>query len=248
MRRAALLFIGTFLLAVQAEAQQAPAAAGATEADPWLIKTALGYIATSGNTESSSLNSGFSISYDDDLWLHSLEGTAINSSENKQTTAEAYGVGWKSEYSLTKSDFLFVRVNWRRDRFSGYEQQLSETIGYGRRLIDTGSHVLNVEVGAGARQAELADGTMDGGPMDELIKRGGLSYEWDFSETAEFAQTVAVESGPDNTWVETVSAVKARLVEDLALVASYTIKSNSSVPADSENTDRYLAISLEYAF
>jgi putative salt-induced outer membrane protein len=245
MRRAALLFIGTLLLAFEAQAQQAPApAAAATEADPWLIKAALGYLATSGNTESSSFNSGFSISYDDDLWLHSLEGTAINSSENKDTTAEAYGVGWKSEYSLTKADFLFVRVNWRKDRFSGYEQQLSETVGYGRRLIDIGSHVLNVEIGAGARQAELSDGGME----DELIKRGGLSYQWKFSETAEFAQTVAVESGPDNTWVETVSAVKARLVEDLALVASYTIKNNSSVPIGRENTDRFTAISLEYAF
>jgi putative salt-induced outer membrane protein len=245
MRRAALFFIGTLLLTFEAQAQQAPEpAAAAEEADPWLIKTALGYLATSGNTESSSLNSGFSISYDDDLWLHSLEGTAINSSENKDTTAEAYGVGWKSEYSLTKSDFLFVRVNWRKDRFSGHEQQLSETLGYGRRLIDTGSHVLNVEIGAGARQAELADGSME----DELIKRGGLSYQWKFSETAEFAQTVAVESGPDNTWLETVSAVKARLVEDLALVASYTIKNNSSVPVGSENTDRFTALSLEYSF
>lgn len=245
MRRAALLVIGTGLLAFEAQAQQAPAtAAAATEADPWLIKAALGYLATSGNTESSSLNSGFSIAFDDDLWLHSLEATAINSSENKDTTTEAYGVGWKSEYSLTKSDFLFVRVNWRKDRFSGYEQQLSETLGYGRRLIDTGTHVLNAEIGAGARQAELADGTME----DELIKRGGLSYQWKFSETAEFAQTVAVESGPDNTWLETVSAVKARVVEDLALVASYTVKNNSSVPVGSENTDRFTAISLEYSF
>ncbi|HEX2140275.1 MAG TPA: DUF481 domain-containing protein [Woeseiaceae bacterium] len=244
MRRATLLVIGTLVLAFETQAQQAPAPAAVAEADPWLIKAALGYLATSGNTESSSLNSGFSISFDDDLWLHSLEGTAIKSSENTDTTAEAYGVGWKSEYSLTKSDFLFVRVNWRKDRFSGYEQQLSETVGYGRRLIDTGAHVLNVEIGAGARQAELADGTME----DELIKRGGFTYQWKFSKTAEFAQTVAAESGPDNTWLETVSAVKARLVEDLALVASYPVKNNSSVPVGSENTDRFAAISLEYSF
>jgi putative salt-induced outer membrane protein len=244
MLRAALIVIGT-MLAFDGHAQQTSAGpAAAAETDPWLIKAALGYLATSGNTESSSLNSGFSITYEAGHWLHSLDATAINSTEEQETTAEAYGIGWKSEYNLTEHDFLFARVNWRKDRFSGYEQQLSETLGYGRRLIETGTHGLSAEIGAGARQAELADGTME----DEFIKRGGLNYQWKFSETADFTQTVAVESGPDNTWLETVSAVKARLVDDLALVASYAIKNNSSVPVGSENTDRFTAISVEYSF
>jgi putative salt-induced outer membrane protein len=244
--RAVLLLIGP-ILALQSHARQAATAgpAAAEEADPWLIKATLGYLATSGNTESSSLNSGFSIAYDDDgFWLHALDAGAINSTEEGQTTAEAYAVGWKSEYSLTDSDFLFARINWRKDRFSGYEQQLSETLGYGRRLIDTGTHVLNAEIGAGARQAELADGSME----DEFIGRGGLNYLWKFSETAEFTQILAVESGADNTYLESVSALKASLVGDLALVASYTIRNNSSVPAGSEETDTFTALSLEYLF
>jgi putative salt-induced outer membrane protein YdiY len=35
---------------------------------------------------------------------------------------------------------------------------------------------------------------------------------------------------------------------NLALVASYVIKSNSDVPVGIEKTDRYTAISLEYGF
>ncbi len=246
MKRAALLAIGTVLLTFDALAQPAPAASAGTaaQADPWLVKVSLGYLATSGNTESSSLNSAFRIAYSVEHWVHAFEATAINSTENKATTAEAYGLGWKSEYNLTKSDFLFVRVSWRKDRFSGYEQQLSETLGYGRRLLDTGRHVLDAEVGVGARQAELSDGTME----DEFIQRGGLSYRWKFSETAEFSQTLAVEAGPENTWLESVSAVKAKLVDDLALVASYTIKNNSTVPVGNVNTDRFTAIALEYSF
>jgi putative salt-induced outer membrane protein len=246
MRRAALLVIGTILVTFEAQGQPSPAAGAGTaaKADPWLVKAGLGFLATSGNTESTSLNSAFTVAYDAGNWVHALDATAINSSENENTTAEAYGLGWKSEYNLTKSDFLFVRVNWRKDRFSGYEQQLSETLGYGRRLIDTGTHVLDAEIGAGARQAELSDGTME----DEFIQRGGLSYLWKFSETAEFSQTFAVEVGPENTWLESVSAVKAKLVGDLALVASYTVKNNSTVPVGNENTDRFTAISVEYSF
>ncbi|HLT90537.1 MAG TPA: DUF481 domain-containing protein [Woeseiaceae bacterium] len=245
MPRAAL-FVIAFVLASAAQARQGatPGAAATEEADPWLFKILLGYLATSGNTNSSSLNSGFSVSYGKGHWLHSLEASAIKSSEEDTTTAEAYGLGWKSEYNVTKSDFLFGRVNWRKDRFSGYDRQLSETVGYGRRLIDRPAHVLNVEIGAGARQAELPDGTME----RELITRGGLSYEWTLSETARFTQVLAVESGPDNTWLESGSALKATIAGDLALVASYTVKHNSSVPEGRRNTDRFTALSLEYAF
>src|SRR5690606_10804592 len=134
--------------------------------------------------------------------------------------------------------------DWRKDRFSGYDQQLSETVGYGRRLIDTGTHVLSAELGAGARQSDLADGTS----QDEAVVRAGLDYTWQFSETAQFTQVLAVESGSDNTFLESVSAVKASLVECLALVAPYTIRNNSSVPVGAENTDRITALSLEYTF
>jgi putative salt-induced outer membrane protein len=245
MPRAALFAIA-IVLASAAHARQGatPGPAAAQEADPWLIKLALGYLSTSGNTDSSSLNTGFSVSYVAGHWLHSLEASAINSSEAETTTAEAYGVGWRSEYNVTKSDFLFGRVNWRKDRFSGYEQQLSETVGYGRRLIDRPAHVLNVEIGAGARQAELADGTME----RELITRGGLSYQWTLNESAQFTQGIAVESGPDNTWLESVTALRATVAGNLALVASYTVKNNSDVPEGSANMDRFTAISLEYAF
>jgi putative salt-induced outer membrane protein len=241
--RAAWLIIGT-VLTLQSHAQQLAAGAAKQEAEPWLAKATLGYLATSGNTESSSLNSGFSVAYASGFWLHSLEGIAINATEEEQTTAEAYAVGWKSEYNLTDSDFLFLRLNWRKDRFSGYDRQLSETIGYGRRLIDTGLHVLNVEIGAGARQSDRADGTTE----SEVILRGGLNYLWQFSETAKFTQVLAVESGANNTYLESISALTASLVGNLALVASYTIKNNSSVPVATEKTDTFTALGLEYSF
>jgi putative salt-induced outer membrane protein len=105
-------------------------------------------------------------------------------------------------------------------------------------------HFLNVEVGAGARQADLTDDTAE----EDMIWRGGLNYQWKFSETAQFSQDITVESGADNTYAESVSAIKTSLIGALALVASYTIKNNSVVPVGSEKTDTFAAVSLEYAF
>jgi putative salt-induced outer membrane protein len=233
-----------FVTALEANAQEPTAAAAAEPEEGWSGKVALGYLATSGNTQSSSLNSGFGVAYTAGRWLHGLELKAINATEDEQTTAESYSAGWKSEFNLTDRDFLFGRVNWRKDRFSGYDQQLSESVGYGRRLIDTGVHFLNAEIGAGARQADLVDGTSESG----VILRAGVNYLWQFTETAAFTQDLTTESGEENTYVESITALKARLIGDLALVASYTIKNNSEVPAGSENTDRFTALSLEYGF
>lgn len=211
---------------------------------PWSGKATLGYLATSGNTENTTLNSGFEVGYTKGQWAHLLAAAAINASENEFTTAEAYDLGWKSERNLTDKDFLFGRVSWRKDLFGGYDTQLSETVGYGRRLVDTDKHKLNAEIGAGARQSKLQDGTKE----DETIFRGGMYYKWLFSETAEFRQDLTAEGGDKNTYTESVTAISAKLLGDLALVASYTIKHNSDVPLSTEKTDTYTAISLEYAF
>jgi putative salt-induced outer membrane protein len=117
-------------------------------------------------------------------------------------------------------------------------------VGYGRRLIDSDEHKLNAEIGAGARQSERQDGTKE----DETVFRGGLYYKWLFSESAEFRQDLTAEGGKQNTYVESVTAISAKLLGDLALVASYTVKHNTDVLPLLEKTDTYTALSLEYSF
>jgi putative salt-induced outer membrane protein len=68
------------------------------------------------------------------------------------------------------------------------------------------------------------------------------------SENSDFTQDLLVEAGDENTYLESKTAISATLVGNLALVASYTIRSNSDVPLGTEKTDTFTALSLEYAF
>ena len=224
MNLRALLLATALILPVSVMAQEPQ-----EPESPWSGKATMGYLATSGNTENSTLNTGFEIGYAATKWAHLFKAKAINAAENQVTTAEAYDAGWKSERTLSEHNFLFGRLDWRKDRFGGF---------------DTDKHKLSAEVGAGARQSEAQDGT----EQDETIATGGLYYTWLFSETAEFRQDLKVEAGSENTYLESITAIKARLVGDLALVASYTVKHNTDVPALTEKTDTYTALSLEYAF
>lgn len=238
MQRGLSLVLVTLLLPLSLFADESE------EQSPWSGKAVLGYLATSGNTENSTLNTGFEVGYTSGDWTHRVDASVIKASEDQMTSAEAYELGWKSERRLTDHDFLFGRLHWRRDRFGAYATQFSQTLGYGRHLIDNDKHALSLELGVGARQSELQFGTEE----NETIFRGGAYYKWRFSETAEFRQELIAEVGEENTYSESVTAVSVRLLGDLALVASYTIKHNSDVPPLTEKSDRYTALSLEYAF
>jgi len=219
-------------------------AAEEEENDPLEGNVKFGYLATTGNTETSSLNTSFEAKYVTGNWHHEATASAINASEDKVTTAEAYEAGWKSGWDFTDRDFVFGRLNWRKDRFGGFDTQFSQTIGYGRHIIDTDVHTLDGELGFGARQSE----DQLGATQNETIATGALKYKWQFSDTSDFSQSFRVEVGGDNTFSESVTAVTARLIGALNLVASYTIRNNSDVPVGTEKTDTRTAVSLEYAF
>lgn len=241
MLRSSVLVV---MLVLYAGAAYSQAGSPAEEEGPWSGSASLGYLSTSGNTDTTSYKTAFKVSHAKEKWTHTFDGAANGAAEEDTTTAEAYQAGWKSSYDFSEHNYLFGMVNWRKDRFSGVDQQLSEAIGYGRRLIETPVHLLNVELGAGHRSADRSDNTTESSAIATL----GLDYQWIFTETSNFEQDIAVESGSDNTYIESVSAVRARLVGDLAIVLSYTVRHNTDVPVGNEKTDTFTAISLEYAF
>lgn len=219
-------------------------AAEEEEDDPFFGTISFGYLASTGNTETTSLDTQASATYRTGRWEHEARGQAFTSSEDEVTNAEYYTARWRSRWDLTERDFLFGRLNWRKDKFGAFDTQFSQTAGYGRRILTGPKHKLNAEIGAGARQSEDQIGLK----QDETILFGGLDYAWNFSESANFTQEFTIESGDENTFFESKSAVSAQLIGALSLVASYTIRSNSDVPVGTEKTDTQTGISLEYRF
>jgi len=232
------LFIAGPTLAHEEEEEEVEAAS------PLEGNIKLGFLSTTGNTETTTMNSGFAASYTLERWKHQASAAAIYSEDDNITTAEAYEAAWTSGWDLTDRDYLFGRLNWRKDRFGGFNTQFSQTVGYGRKILTGEVHTLTADVGAGARQSEDQLGVT----TEEFIAAGNLAYKWQFSDTAEFNQTFVVEAGDENTFSESVSSVSTKLIGAFQLVASYTIRNNSDVPVGTEKTDTFTAISLQYDF
>jgi putative salt-induced outer membrane protein len=240
------VIVCAFALSASAFAQS-PAPA---PADPWSGKVGLGYAAITGNAKSSNVTLEVDAKFDLERWHHEGTASAFRSTATDQetdvtsTTAERYALGYKVKHDFNLNDYLFGLASYERDQFGGYRRQLSEVVGYGRRLINTDRQVLNLEVGAGAKQSDLSDGTS----QSESVGRLGGDYKLKLGETSEFSQKVSTEIGADNTHSEAVSAVSAKLVKNIALGVSYALKNNSNVPPGTQRTDSYTAITLQYAF
>jgi putative salt-induced outer membrane protein len=239
MKRLSLVLL--LAVAQPALAQNPPPAS----TDPLTGQIAVGYLATSGNTNSTNANATFALLYQLERWAHDFDASAVAASTDDVTTAEAYAAKYEGRRAFGDSSaYLFTSLDWQRDRFSAYDEQVSEAVGYGRTLLSRPRQVLTGEIGVGARQSTLIDLTEE----DEAIVRGALDYQYTMTDTTSFKQDFVVESGSSNTTFESISALRARLLGNIGLVVSYRVKANSDVPPGIVATDRFTSIALEYAF
>jgi putative salt-induced outer membrane protein len=230
------------LFALSAVLAALPTLAGAA---PWSGEVAAGFLATSGNSETRSLNGKLALDYTAESWKNGFMATALGSSDSDGTTAERYTLADKLDYNFSERQYVFGALEWEKDLFGGIRERTSETVGYGYRVLTGPVHSLDLELGAGARQTK-ENGT--GIREDDLIGRAAGKYVWTISETSHFSQTLKVESGESNTFTESVSELKLNIIGNVAAALSYTVRNNSEVPADTDKTDSFTAVNLVYGF
>lgn len=241
---------------LEAQMAEMEAAAAEPEAEteepegPWSARISLGYLASSGNSDSSSSTAEFEVGYDVSRWHHWLGGSGFGSSEENETTAENYKFGWKSSYDFTEFNYTFGSLDWNKNRFSGYPEQTFALVGYGRRVLNSEAFVLNLEVGVGYSQQEKVVDDVTGETEDEDggVGRLGGDFTWNFSDAGVFEQSLYASVASANTYWESVSKVRADLIGRLALGLSYTIKANSDVAPGIDKTDTFTAITLDYVY
>ncbi len=219
---------------------------------PWSGKIALGYLAISGNTESTTFTGDAEANWDGERWHHKVYGRALGKSEDKETTAEAYKAGYEAKFDLTERTYFFGLLDYNADRFSSYDQQIFEVAGIGQRFIMTDRHELNGEIGAGASQSVLLEEPVPGmtikTDVNEATYRVAGNYKWKISDNSTFSQVLSVTSGSSNTYTESVTELSAGIIGALSTVLGYTVKNNSDVAVGKDKTDTFASISLEYVF
>ena len=193
-----------------------------TAASPWLTGSAeLGYVSTSGNSESNNINAKLSLTRETKNWLHSLTLAGIGASSevsnnglsNSQRSAEKYNFDYQTDRKLDEVKSLYVFANYEKDRFSGFDEQSAFGVGYGHKVINKLSQQMQIDIGPAYR----VNNPVQGGSESEAVLHVGENYVWDFSETAKFEQFLVIDAGNDNTISRLGFSVSASLTGALAL-------------------------------
>ena len=214
-------------------------------AGAWKGQGELGFSSTSGNSDSENLNASFRLSRETGDWKHSATLDSLQAKTDGETSADRFEFRQRSEYGLGEVSYLYGQFRYEDDEFSGYEYQASATVGAGSRLLTTDRHRIDASAGLGMRRIESsADGATD----SEGIFGADLAYEYVISEFAVLKERLLLESGDDNTYSESETALRTRIDGALSAKISYLVKHNSKVPSGIENTDRLTTVSLVYDF
>lgn len=244
MRNVVVLVL--FMVLFTAGAVSLPAPALAQEAQTgWTGEAELGIVTTGGNTKTESVSAKLNVGNERHRWRHTVTGEMLNTSDAGQTTAERYLASAKSDFKFTENNYLFLRGEFEKDRFSGFKQRTNETIGYGRRVIHTETVRLDMEIGQGARQSE-EEGTGD--HTDECMTRGAANLTWDIRGHTRFSEEVTVDAGRDSTITRSVTSLKNQIAGHLASKITFTVRNTSEVPPGLKHSDRETAVTLVYSF
>ena len=212
------------------------------ENEGWSGDAEFGAVFSSGNTDSQNISARSRLRYEIPLWRHTLQLEAFTGSEDGATTQERYLGTFQTDRKLTARDYLFGALRTEKDRFSGYDYQRSLSAGYGRRVADTERLRLDLEAGAGARQARLEDGDSE----NETIFRGAGALDYRINSALRFTEDLLIQAGDDNTEAESISALRYRLNDRFTARFALTVKHNTDVPEDRDKTDTITSISLVY--
>jgi len=239
MKKYAVLLYCLFPLILHAadDSESAPA--------KWTGVGELGFTTTSGNSDSENLNASLAITRERLRWKHSASIEAIRAESDDVTSVDRIVVRERSEYALEGDTYLFGRLRYEDDEFSGYDYQASLTLGVGSRFEQRERHFLDLSIGLGVRSIKDSE-TRE--TEDEGIAVGELLYEYKISETASFTQGLLVETGEENTYSQSETALRTKINGNLAAKLNYLVKRNSDVPADSEKQDEIVTVSLVYGF
>lgn len=243
MKNSYLLISAALLSATNVSAEE--------EKSPWTNSAELGFVRTTGNTETQTLSGKADVVYEVEKWRHSghVEGYGTESEDGTGTaivSAERYELSGKSDYKFTELDYIYGVIKLQKDRFSGFEYEHIVSAGYGRKAIKQENMELDLEIGPGQRFFKVDDGIAD----EEAVLRLSANYWWQISDTSKFTQELTSDIGEEITSSKSVTGIQANINSTLALKFTYTLRHKSSVPVgtDIEKKDTETAMTLVYSF
>jgi len=235
-------------------------------AEPWKGQADLGFISSSGNSETTSVNAQLGLEQETKTWKHAIKLAAIGSTNeddagDDNTTSESYSLSLKSDRNLNDRSYIFGVADYSDDRFSGYEFQGTAAVGYGYKVIAQEAMTLLLELGPGYSHSLLsATDTASSQGIEEFIYRLGEAFTWNFSDTSELSQYANFTGGSDLSTLKFGGYVLTKMSDALSLKVGIDLTQRSgdaqddaeeaaeAAGGDLDDTDMVTYANVSYSF
>ncbi|MEP0177173.1 MAG: DUF481 domain-containing protein [Paraglaciecola sp.] len=227
----------------------------ADEVKPFTMDGEFGYIATTGNTETSTIKGKLSAHQELDQWSNDFVFEALYKKDKledddgvlqpSETTAQKFFLSGQANYKLENPDHrLFGFASYSDDRFSSYNYQSTIAAGWSQKMWENDTSQFNYSIGPGYSFNE----TIEDVEQNSFIVRGALDYQWKISDTSTFKQALSTEVGSDNTKSKSETSVSAVISGALSMKVSLIMDHNTDVSDDTEKLDTQTSLTLVYSF
>ncbi len=116
----------------------------------WTITASAGLALTSGNSDTSTVNLAYDLTYDPQTRnIIKSDGLFLRGETEGELSAHRTGLNIRDEYKLTPRIFVFGQNQYLKDEFKDIEYLFAPTAGVGYKLIDTPETKLGVDGSAG---------------------------------------------------------------------------------------------------
>jgi putative salt-induced outer membrane protein len=213
----------------------------------WFGSVDFSYLATSGNTDTSSLGGAFELNYKPTPWLFQIKANYLRSESNDELTSELFRGGFRASRDLTERIDIFTGVGYLRNTFAGINSLVLLDGGAGYKLLLGPQHFLRSELGFGYAWEDQVIGF----DRNYANARAALNYKWQFSKTAFFTNDFSFLfdfDDTDNFIITDTAAITAALTKVFAIKASWSIIYDNVPVIGFDSTDTATAVSLVAKF
>ncbi len=223
------------------------------DAKPFTMEGGLGFIFTTGNTETTTINASLVAHQELQDWsndynaegLYKKETVDNDGVDEERTSAQKFFASGQANYKLNNPAYrLFGFASYEDDRLSNFDYQATVAAGWNHKLWEDDTTSFEYSVGPGYAFAKTQEGETQNG----MVVRASGAFQWKISDTAKFTQTVSTEVGSDNTKSRAESALSATISGNLSMKVSLKLYHNSNVDPGIEKLDTETAVTLVYNF
>ena len=200
---------------------------GEAEKEPiWKGSLGLSWVATTGNTDTSSFGLDFGLDRKPDPW----------------------GLSFVVRRSLAKRWEVFGGLAWAKDPFAGFDSQTVASVGGTYIAIESQRHLLTFDLGLAytweARVPPAEDVDFIGGLF-------GVNWEWALSENSKLTEHLVFLPNFDNSddWrLNSVTSLEAAVNSWLALRLGYEVRYRNQPIDNADSTDTTSTASVVFKF